>query len=167
VVSATPGKAAPTVLERSSSAAEQAWALMQQFVDAHSRHGDLAQALGFRLGAGRGRFLFQLRNGPMTLTELVEANGIDAPYATLIVDKLEAHGLVQRRPHPDDRRRKLVTLTAAGHDAIAAADAILLRPPRAVGALRADELRQLIHLLQRMIGADETDDPSRHSRSGR
>jgi len=75
---------------------------MQQFVDSHNRHVDLAQALGFRLGAGRGKILFQLRDGAMTLTDLAEANGVDAPYATLIVDKLEAHGLVERQPHPED-----------------------------------------------------------------
>jgi DNA-binding MarR family transcriptional regulator len=130
---------------------------MQRFVDSHSRHVDLAEALGFRLGAGRGKVLFQLRSGPMTLTELAVANGVDAPYATLIVDKLEAHGLVERRPHPDDRRRKLVTLTAAGRDAIATADAILRRPPPAIDALPAAELRQLIRLLSRLIEADEAE----------
>ena len=128
---------------------------MQRFVDVHSRRGELAEALGFRLGGGRGKVLFQLRNGPMTLRQLAEANGVDAPYATLIVDKLEAHGLVERQPHPDDRRRKLVTLTAAGHDAIATADAILLRPPHAISTLPADDLSQLTQLLTRLIDADE------------
>ncbi len=128
---------------------------MQRFVDAHSRRGELAEALGFRLGGGRGKVLFHLREGPMTLSQLAEANGVDAPYATLIVDKLEAHGLVERLPHPDDRRRKLVTLTAAGRNAIATADAILLRPPQAISTLPADDLSQLTHLLTRVIVADE------------
>jgi len=122
---------------------QQAWALMQRFVEAHSRRGELAEALGFRLGGGRGKILFQLRGGPATLSQLAEANGVDAPYATLIVDKLEAHGLVERRTHPDDRRRKLVTLTAAGHSAIATADAIL-----------AGALGQLTGLLTRLADAD-------------
>lgn len=138
--------------------AEQAWVLMQQFVDAHSRHGDLAEALGFRLGAGRGRLLFQLRHGPLTLSELAAAGGFDAPYATLVVDKLEAHGLVERRPHPDDRRRKLVALTAAGQDALASADAIRTRPPAAFGALRAEDLRQLAALVRRLLEADGSAD---------
>jgi DNA-binding MarR family transcriptional regulator len=128
---------------------------MQQFVDSHNRHDDLAKALGFRLGAGRGKILFQLRHGAMTLGELAEANGVDAPYATLIVDKLESHGLVERQPHPDDRRRKLVTLTTAGRAAIATADAILRRPPRAIGVLEAGEMRQLTQLLKRLREADE------------
>jgi DNA-binding MarR family transcriptional regulator len=141
--------------------AAQVWALMQRFVEAHHRHGELAETLGFRLGGGRGKILFQLRSGPLTLGQLAQANGLDAPYATLIVDKLEAHGLVERRPHPGDRRRKLVALTAAGHGAIATADAILLRPPPAVGSLPADDLGQLIGLLTRLLEADaaEPEDP--------
>ncbi len=161
MVRATRGEAAATSPDRPAVPAEQAWALMQHFVGSHNRHDDLAQALGFRLGAGRGKVLLQLRRKAMTLTELAEANGVDAPYATLIVDKLEAHGLVERRPHPDDRRRKLVTLTTAGQDAIATADAIVLRPPGAIGTLRAEEMRQLIQLLTRLIEADEPDDPPR------
>jgi DNA-binding MarR family transcriptional regulator len=127
---------------------------MRRFVEAHNRRGELAEALGFRLGGGRGKVLFQLRDGPRTLGQLAAANGVDAPYATLIVDKLEAHGLVERHPHPDDRRRKLVTLTAAGHDALATADAILLRPPPAVKTLPADDLGQLTELLTRLVEAD-------------
>jgi DNA-binding MarR family transcriptional regulator len=127
---------------------------MQDFVEAHNHREELAKALGFRLGGGRGKLLFQLRDGPVTLGKLAEANGVDAPYATLIVDKLEAHGLVERRPHPDDRRRKLVTLTAAGHDAIATADAILLRPPRVIRDLSADDLGGLAGVLTRLLEAD-------------
>ncbi|WP_370144721.1 MarR family winged helix-turn-helix transcriptional regulator [Streptacidiphilus sp. EB129] len=129
---------------------------MHRFVEAHNRRGELADALGFRLGGGRGKILLQLRDGPMTLSQLAAANGLDAPYATLVVDKLEAHGLVERRPHPDDRRRKLVTLTAAGHNAIATADAILLRPPPAITTLSADDLGQLTGLLTRLLDADAT-----------
>ncbi|MBY8887342.1 MarR family transcriptional regulator [Streptomyces sp. PTM05] len=140
---------------RPADPVQQAWALMQGFVEAHSRRGELAEALGFRLGGGRGKVLFRLREGPMTLGQIAAAHHVDAPYATLIVDKLEAHGLVERKPHPDDRRRKLVTLTDAGHQAIATADAILLRPPRAVEALTPDELGQLTALLTRLAAADE------------
>jgi DNA-binding MarR family transcriptional regulator len=136
------------------SAAQQAWALLQRFAEAHRRHGELAEALGFRLGGGRGKILFQLRAGPLTLSQLAAANGVDAPYATLIVDQLESRGLVERLPHPDDRRRKLVTLTAAGHHAIATADAIALRPPPAMAALSADDLGQLTGMLTRLLQAD-------------
>ena len=140
--------------KRPADPVQQAWALMHRFVEAHNRRDELAKALGFRLGGGRGKILFQLRDGPVTLRQLADANGIDAPYATLIVDKLEAHGLVERRPHPDDRRRKLVTLTEAGRWAIATADAILLRPPPAFSSLPADDLGRLTALLTRLLDAD-------------
>jgi len=75
-----------------------------------------------------------------------------------VVDKLEAHGLVDRGPHPGDRRRRLVTPTAAGQAAVATAEAILLLPPSAVSALGANELELLIDLLQRLIDSDEPDE---------
>jgi DNA-binding MarR family transcriptional regulator len=128
---------------------------MRQFVDGHSRHGDLAEALGFSLGAGRGKILFQLRNGPLTHRQLAELNHTTGPYVSLIVDKLEEHGLVQRGPHPDDRRRKLVTLTPSGRDAIATAEGILYRPPAAITVLTERELSHLIDLVRRVVDADE------------
>jgi DNA-binding MarR family transcriptional regulator len=138
-----------------------AWALMYGFVEANSRRGELAQTLGFRLGAGRGKVLLRLRRGPQTLRDLAEAIGADAPYTTLVVDKLEAHGLVERRPHPGDRRRKLVALTDAGRQAIATADAILLRPPSALSALPPEDLAQLTGLLRRLVESPASaDDPS-------
>ena len=154
-MTADPGEEPATVAWGDASPAVHAWALMQQFVEAHSRHGDYAHALGFSLGAGRGKVLFQLREGPRTLTQLAETNGFDASYATLVVDKLEVHGLVERLPHPGDRRRKLVRLTAAGQAAVAAVDTIRLRPPRAVSGLRAGELRDLTVLLHRLIDLDQ------------
>jgi DNA-binding MarR family transcriptional regulator len=152
--------------------AQQAWALMHQFVEAQNRRAELAEALGFGLGAGRGKVLFQLRDGPRTLSELADANGTDAPYATLIVDKLEAHGLVERRPHPEDRRRKLVALTAAGRHALETADAILLRPPAALESLPDKELTELAALLGHLLAADDgplesTQSPLRTLRSNR
>ena len=129
---------------------------MRQFVEGHSRHGDLAAALGFSLGAGRGKILFQLRTGPLTHSRLAELNQTTGPYISLIVDKLEEHRLVQRGPHPDDRRRKLVSLTPAGRDAIATAEAILYRPPAAISVLTDEELSHLIDLVQRAVDADES-----------
>ena len=92
----------------------------------------------------------------MTHRQLAELNQTTGPYVSLIIDKLEEHGLVQRGPHPDDRRRKLVSLTPSGRDAIATAEAILYRPPAAVSALTDEELNQLIDLVQRVVDADES-----------
>lgn len=46
---------------------------------------------------------------------MAEANFIPRQTATFILDTLEREKLAARRPHPNDRRRKRVQLTAKGH----------------------------------------------------
>jgi DNA-binding MarR family transcriptional regulator len=50
---------------------------------------------------------------------------IDPPNATGMVDELESLGLARRRPHPTDRRAKLVEATDKGKEAARKADEIL------------------------------------------
>ena len=83
----------------------------------------------------------------MTLAQLADAHGVDRPYATIIVDKLEQLGFVERRPHPSDRRSKVVSLTPAGRDAAALADSIIGEPPAALRALDTGQLSELVGLL--------------------
>jgi DNA-binding MarR family transcriptional regulator len=52
--------------------------------------------------------------GPLTLGELAQIERVAPPSVTRIVAKLEADGLVERRPDPDDRRVHRVVATAAG-----------------------------------------------------
>jgi DNA-binding MarR family transcriptional regulator len=137
--------------------AEHVWRLMQSFVDANSRKHELAEVLGFGLGAGRGKVLLRLRGGPMTLSDLARSQGVDAPYATVIVDKLEGLGLVERRAHPDDHRRKLVALTPAGRDAVAMARTMLATPPQDLASLTRNDLKEFEVLLQRLGATYDAD----------
>jgi DNA-binding MarR family transcriptional regulator len=41
--------------------------------------------------------------------------GVDRTTMVAVIDQLEEKGLVNRRPHRDDRRKNAVELTAAGH----------------------------------------------------
>jgi DNA-binding MarR family transcriptional regulator len=127
--------------------AADAWMLMRKFVEANATSHELRDRLGLGTGSGRVKVLFLLRQQPMTLAQLAEAHGVDRPYATLIVDKLEHLGFVERRPHPSDGRSKVVSLTPAGQDAAALADCILGEPPAALLALNAGQLTELIRLL--------------------
>jgi DNA-binding MarR family transcriptional regulator len=124
-----------------------AWQLMRQFVEANKHSQALKEQLGLGAGSGRIKVLFLLRQRPMTLAQLAEAHGVDRPYATIIVDKLEQLGFVERQPHPSDRRSKVVSLTPAGRDAAALADSIIGEPPAALRALGAGQLTELIGLL--------------------
>ena len=135
---------------RSPDLAAAAWRLMRQFVEANNRNGILQERLRLGAGSGRVRVLFLLREQPMTLAQLAEAHGVDRPYATIIVDKLEQLGFVERQPHPSDRRSKIVSLTPAGRDAAATAESILSQPPPALRALTTGQLTQLTELLSQL-----------------
>jgi DNA-binding MarR family transcriptional regulator len=130
--------------------AARVWSAMQAFVAAQDRREELREALDLGRGLGRVRVLRMLTRGPLTLRDIAEANGVDAPYATVIVDKLENRGLVQRTADPGDHRRKFVTLTEAGRDAAALAERILAEPPAALVALAREDLARLHQILERL-----------------
>ena len=48
------------------------------------------------------------------MSALADRLGIDASYVTTIADQLEERGLIERQPHPTDRRIKSLALTAEG-----------------------------------------------------
>jgi len=52
--------------------------------------------------------------GPVTMSELAEAEQVRRPTITRLVDGLERRGLVRRVSHADDGRVQLVEATAAG-----------------------------------------------------
>jgi DNA-binding MarR family transcriptional regulator len=52
--------------------------------------------------------------GPMTMSELAERMGCEPSNATVVVDRLEGQGMLERRPHPTDRRAKQLILTPDG-----------------------------------------------------
>jgi DNA-binding MarR family transcriptional regulator len=53
-------------------------------------------------------------SGPRTPSDIADRLQITTASVTELVDRLERNGLVSRVPHPTDRRKVLVTLTAAG-----------------------------------------------------
>ena len=69
---------------------------------------------------------------------------------TLITDRLESLGYVERRPHPDDRRKKVVVLTEASREAAEVADRILGEVPAELRALDPSQLAQLTSILSRL-----------------
>lgn len=53
---------------------------------------------------------------PISMRALAERLGIDASYVTAIADQLEERGLIERQPHPGDRRIKSLALTDEGRN---------------------------------------------------
>ncbi len=54
------------------------------------------------------------KRGAAIQQEIGRAIGIDPSTMVALLDRLEADGLVTRRPHPDDRRAREVAITAKG-----------------------------------------------------
>lgn len=54
-----------------------------------------------------------LEHGPTMMRDLRDALGVTATNITALVDALEKDGMVERTPHPADRRATLVALTPA------------------------------------------------------
>lgn len=77
---------------------------------------DMAQSLaGNGLTVARTHLLWELHQlGPSTQQALAVALKVSPRNVTGLVDALQSHGYVERRPHPTDRRALLVTLTDLG-----------------------------------------------------
>ena len=143
----TPPSPAPPA---QAEAAARIWVAMHDFVLANDRNRELQEALGLGRGAGRVKVLLMLLDGPATLRDIAKANQIDAPYATVVVDKLVSLGLVERTAHPGGHRRKLVSLTEAGLEAVERAKRIFSEPPAVLAALAPAELDILGRIFARL-----------------
>jgi DNA-binding MarR family transcriptional regulator len=127
-------------------AARAVWLLMSDLVLDNERRREVSKALG--VSFGRARTVRRLARRPLSMRELADALGIDPPNATTVVDDLEEMGLVKRRPHPTDRRAKLVEATRKGKDLARRADAILATPPPALSDIPRGDLEELRRLLE-------------------
>lgn len=88
---------------------------------------------------------------PITPGVIAERAIIAAASTTSVLDTLERRGLVERRPHPTDRRKLLIDLTSSGRSAI---DKILPGVHRletaVMSALSEDERRDLLGLIAKV-----------------
>ena len=132
--------------DKKEAVARDAWLLMSDLVLDNQRRRKVSEAVG--LSFGRARAVRRVAKKPMSMSELADALGIDRPNATTLVDELEGLGLVERKPHPKDRRAKLVQATRKGRALARRADEILAEPPPELVSLPATELEQLRSVLR-------------------
>jgi len=125
--------------------AREVWTLMSDLVLDNQRRRQVSEAVG--LSFSRTRAVRRVAEKPMSMGELAAALAIDRPNATVLVDDLETQGLVRRRPHPTDRRAKMVEATRKGKSLARRANEILSTAPPALSALNADELEALRRIL--------------------
>src|SRR5512141_70564 len=87
------------------------------------------------------------RAGALPLGKMGERLQVHPTSVTSIVRRLEAAGLVVRRPHPEDGRAVLAEITDAGRALVEAATADLVSSDFALEALPAEDLQRLSALL--------------------
>jgi DNA-binding MarR family transcriptional regulator len=119
----------------------------------HERLAETSAAMG--MSPGMLKTLFHLEPGiGIPMRDLAGHWKCDASYVTNLTDTLEERGLVERRPHPTDRRVKMIVLTDRGIEVRGAAFDRLSEPPPSFGVLTATEQRQLRDLLRKVTEAD-------------
>jgi DNA-binding MarR family transcriptional regulator len=108
-------------------------------------------------GCLRPRHLIALsvlhERGPLSQQALGEALSLDPSNVVGLLNELEQRGLVARQRDPADRRRHIVSLSAAGARELGASDAELTRiEGDLLTALSPAERAQLRDLLTRAVG---------------
>ncbi len=127
------------------SLADEAWGLLVPLVYP-PRFIEIAHKLGVTPSLlGALRFL----EGPQTMGRMAELLRCDPSNVTGIVDALEERKLAQRKPAADDRRVKVVELTAAGRKLRARAVVEMYEPPAWIKDLGAADQRKLRDILRR------------------
>src|ERR1700682_4218618 len=103
----------PTTAEATADAQDVGRLLRELMRDARSRF--MATVAEADLSPAQANALLQLeQQDPLPMHALASGLLCDASNVTGIVDRLEARGLVERRPLGPDRRVKTLALTSAG-----------------------------------------------------
>ncbi|MEJ3652220.1 MarR family transcriptional regulator [Actinomycetes bacterium KLBMP 9759] len=115
-----------------------------------------------KLGLHLGQEVFFLEidaNGPRTQSQLAAAAGCEAPTITNSARKLEAAGLIVRRPSPDDRRAVIVDLTEKGRALVpglkAALHELADRTLAGLTAQEQDEVRSSLDRLAALLSREQ------------
>jgi DNA-binding MarR family transcriptional regulator len=140
-----------TARETEQSPADEVWAILRQLLS-DGRRRFLATASELDLHPAQAGALLQMEpETPMPMHELATMLACDNSNVTGIVDRLEARGLVARRPYAQDRRVKHVVLTPAGAALRDRVRAHMAEPPNAIRRLSVADQRLLRDVLQRAV----------------
>jgi DNA-binding MarR family transcriptional regulator len=88
-------------------------------------------------------------DGPRTMSEIAQALRCDPSNVTGIVDGLEERGLALREPSPDDRRVKLIALSAEGRRLRGRLSKAMEKPPAWIEGLAEADREALRDVLRR------------------
>jgi len=92
---------------------------------------------------------------PMPMNELAHCMDFDPSYVTIVADRLETLGLVERQPHPTDRRVKNLVLTAKGRRLKKTIPETLWNAPNPFSALTDAEHDQFANHLAKLTASNQ------------
>ncbi|WP_200307602.1 MarR family winged helix-turn-helix transcriptional regulator [Streptomyces adelaidensis] len=116
----------------------------------HEEYEDAAA--GHTLTGAQARLLGLLSLEPLPMRRLAQKLRCEPSNVTGIVDRLEARGLVERRPDPNDRRVKLAAATTQGRRVARSLRESLDFAREPLAELSDGERESLRDLLRRMLG---------------
>jgi DNA-binding MarR family transcriptional regulator len=111
-----------------------------------------ARTAEFELTPPQGHLLHELAPGPRPMGELAGRLSCDASNVTGLTDRLEARGLVERRPSPGDRRVKVLALTDEGQRVQRALWERLMTDSPVITGLSPEQQATLLATLQQLAG---------------
>ncbi|MFJ5773176.1 MarR family winged helix-turn-helix transcriptional regulator [Streptomyces sp. NPDC093094] len=111
-------------------------------------------AAGHALTGAQAKLLTLLSLGELPMRRLAQKLKCEPSNVTGIVDRLEARGLVERRPDPADRRVKVAAVTAEGRTVARGLRESLRFAREPLAALGDEERLALRDLLRRMVESD-------------
>ena len=138
--------------------ANDTWRRMTELFLSRKQHVmEIAAAHGLNPGA-MNALLFLQPDQPCSMGTLADAWKCDASNVTWLVDRLEEHGLAERRPHPTDRRVRTVALTRKGTKMRAQIESRMFEAPPSFRELSTSDLEALRRILSKLA-------PEPHSHS--
>src|SRR6478609_9594867 len=131
-------------------AADEAWRLLTAVMMVRKEEFPaLAASVGLNPGAMHA--LLQLDpDVPQSMSSLAGAWKCDASNVTWLVDRLEEHGLAERRAHPGDRRIRTVALTKKGAKIRSQVEGRMYEAPENLRALSLRDLEALAKILRKI-----------------
>jgi MarR family transcriptional regulator, lower aerobic nicotinate degradation pathway regulator len=145
----------PTVGEMPARIREMpTWLISRAYAHSHRLLADGFAAAGFR--GYHYRLLAALEEfGPASQAALGRRTGIDRSDVVAALNELADRGLIKRSPDPDDGRRNVITITAAGTKQLRKLDQVLAGiQEKLLAPLSAAERTQLARLLTRLLEPD-------------
>jgi len=139
-------------MKSTKSQACEAWQLLLKLF--FTQRADLpSMTAEFDLSPAQCHFLHLLEPGqPVPMGKIADALACDASNVTGLVDRLEARGLIRRRPSPEDRRVKVLELTPSGTRLRSTVLDRMTKPPQIFDRLSAAEQETLVNILRRLLG---------------